>query len=59
MVITRPFIPTARAIARIRGLPDYPVAVVRHPIGSLSEEGLRERAREALPQIEKILLGKP
>ncbi|MBI4763895.1 MAG: hypothetical protein HY787_04740 [Deltaproteobacteria bacterium] len=58
VLITEPFIPTARAIAEIRALPDYRFAVLKHPIGSLNEDELRQRARDAAPQIIKILLGK-
>jgi hypothetical protein len=58
VLITEPFIPTARAIAEIRALPDYSFAVLKHPIGSLNEDELRQRAREAAPQIIEILLGK-
>ena len=57
MLISEPFIPTAKAIAGIRALPEYPLAVVKHPIGSLNEDEVRERAREAVPQIINILLG--
>ena len=57
VICTRPFIPTAKAMASACGLPDYPFAVVEHPIGSLSPEGLRERAMAALPQVIAVLRG--
>ena len=57
MVITEPFTATARQIAEIRGLPDYEVVTVGHPLGSLSDEELREQAILAVPQIVKILCG--
>jgi hypothetical protein len=56
VLITEPFIPTARAIAEIRALPDYPFAVLKHPIGSLNEMELKQRAQEAAPRIIEILL---
>jgi len=55
VIITEPFIPTAKAIAQVRALPDYEFAVIKHPIGSLNDVELRERAKDAAPQIIKIL----
>lgn len=43
------------AVARLRGLPDYRFAVVPHPVGTLDDEGLADRARSAVPQIVAIL----
>lgn len=57
-VCTHPFIPTARAIARIRGIADYPFAIVTHPVGTLDRDGIMARARQALPRVMEILLAK-
>jgi len=54
-LITEPFVPTAQAIAKIRALPDYPFVILKHPIGSLTDEDLNERADDALAQIAAIL----
>jgi len=54
VIITEPFIPTAKAIADIRARPEYRYAVIQHPIGSLNSAELKQRAREAVPQIIKI-----
>jgi len=54
-VITDAFRSTARAMARVRGFPDYRVAEVANPIGSLDMDGVSERARQALPQVLEIL----
>lgn len=56
VVCTDRFIVTARAQAAACGLPDYPFAVVPHPIGRLPQEVLRERAALAAPQVVKLLL---
>ena len=45
----------AKAIAEIQGIPDYPFAIVPHPIGRLTPEALKGRAESAIPQILKIL----
>ena len=39
----------------MRGISDYPYAKVGHPIGSLNEDAILERARSALPQVLRIL----
>lgn len=57
-ICTEPFVPTARAMTKIRGITDYPFAVIPHPVGSLENDGVMERARQALPQVLQILLGK-
>ena len=57
-IATEPFIPTARSIAKIRGIEDYPFAIVTHPVGSLEPDGVMARARQALPRVLEILLAK-
>jgi hypothetical protein len=54
-VITDSFHLTGRSMARRRGFPDYKYVAVTNPIGSLDEEGIRQRALEALPQVLEIL----
>ena len=55
---TDAFIPTAKSIAKIRGIPDYPMAIVTHPVGSLEDDEVMARARQALPRVLEILLAK-
>ena len=57
-ICTEPFISGARAMANLGAMPDYPFAVVQHPIGSLSPEQIRERAIEAAPQVISSLLAR-
>ncbi len=57
-IITEPFVPSAKAIANQHGRPDFPHVAVRHPITSLDEDELRERARQAAPRVADILLGR-
>jgi hypothetical protein len=54
--MTDAFTATARVMARSLGLPDYPFAVIAHPISSDSPESLRAKATEALRQCESILV---
>ena len=58
LICTDAFTATAKSIARIRGIGDYPFAVVVHPVGSLDSAGIQARAREALPRVLEILLAK-
>ena len=56
MLCTEPFEVTARAIARVLGLPDYPFLKVQHPIGSCTLPELKARAEVAYKQAVPILL---
>jgi hypothetical protein len=47
---------TARNIARVLGIPDYPFTKVQHPIGSCTLPELKERAEVAYRQALAILL---
>ena len=58
VICTEPFVSSAKAMAQIGGLPNYPFAVVPHPLGSLTPENLRERAMLAAPQVLQLLLAR-
>jgi len=59
-IITDRFVPTAKAMATVQGMSDYPFAVIPHPIASNTEQTLREKAADAVRQCVKILLqGEP
>lgn len=55
VLITNEFVNQAKAIAEIQGIPEYPFAILNHPIGRLTPEALKSRAETAIPQILKIL----
>ncbi len=57
VLCTHPFDPTGRMIAKTLGMPDFRYALVDHPIGSASIEGLQARALDAYEQGRLILLG--
>ena len=50
VLCTTPFEVTARNIARVLGLPDYPFLTVQHPIGSCTLPELKARAEIAYSQ---------
>ena len=54
-VVTAPFERTVRVVAQVNGLPDYPVAVIAHPIANDSDEALRKKAEIAVQQIVPLL----
>lgn len=55
VLCTDPFEVTAKNIARMLGLPDYPFLMVEHPIGSRSLPELKARAEKAYLQALPIL----
>ena len=54
-ILTDTFRRPGDAMARVQGFADYQYATVKHPISSLNEEQIRQRALEALPQVLSIL----
>ena len=50
------FVSSAVAMSKMGGIPEFPFAVVPHPLGSLDETLLRERARKVAGDVVKILL---
>lgn len=55
IIATIPFVDACKGMAKMGGMPDLEFAVVSHPIGSLNEEQLRERARSAVDQFVPIV----
>ena len=58
VICTEPFISSADAMAKLGGIPDYPYAVLPHPLGSLDDAGIRERASQVAPDVLRILLAR-
>ncbi len=54
-IITTPFLNAANAMSRRRGFKDFPYVVMRHPIGNLRPDEVRERALEVLPDVLRVL----
>ncbi|HXH08767.1 MAG TPA: hypothetical protein VNP04_03240 [Alphaproteobacteria bacterium] len=57
-IVTDVFEATGRAMAEAWGVPSYKFLAMPHPIANLTEEELEQRAREIVPDIVDILLGK-
>lgn len=55
VLCTQPFEVTSNNIARILGIPDYPFALLEHPLGSCTEQELEARADVAVDAAIGIL----
>ena len=56
LVSTPPFLDVVRTMVKIKGMPQIRWGVVEHPLVSLKEDALRERARDAARQFREIIL---
>jgi hypothetical protein len=54
-ILTDTFRRPGDAMARVQGFSNYEYATITHPISSLNEAQVRERALQALPQVLSIL----
>ena len=54
-ILTDTFRRPGDAMARVQGFLNFRYAVIEHPISSLNEEQIRERARAVLPEVLAIL----
>jgi hypothetical protein len=54
-ICTDLFVPNGRAIAEAHGAPDYPFALVAHPMASASPDELAREAKAVLPEVLRLL----
>lgn len=57
--MTTPFRRSAETVAQLNGLPEYPFAMIEHPIANDSDAALRAKAEIALAQILPLLTERP
>jgi hypothetical protein len=50
---------TAEVVAQVNGLPDYPFAVIEHPVANNDDEALRKKAELAVEQLVPLLTARP
>jgi hypothetical protein len=55
-ICTDRFVPNGQAIGEAHGAPGYPFALVPHPLASASPEELKDRAKQVLPEILRLLV---
>jgi hypothetical protein len=53
--MTDRFVASARAVADLNGLPDYPFVVIPHPIANDTPDALRHKAERAVTDIVALL----
>ncbi|MCZ6645245.1 MAG: hypothetical protein O7B79_03305 [SAR324 cluster bacterium] len=53
------FINLGREESRNLGMPDLPLAIIKHPLGGEPEEVVRQRAADALEQVVQGLTQEP
>jgi hypothetical protein len=54
-ICTELFVPNGKAIAEAHGAPDYPFALVPHPLASASAAELGRRAKTVLGVVLRLL----
>lgn len=57
-ICTELFVPNGKAIAEAHGAPDYPFALVPHPLASASLAELGREAKQVLPEVLLLLAGR-
>ena len=54
-IMTDRFEPTARAVAELNGIPEYPYVVIAHPIANNSDDELRAKAEAVIGRVVALL----
>ena len=57
-ICTELFVPNGNSIAEAHGAPDYPFALVPHPLASASPSELAREAKQVLPEVLRLLAGR-
>jgi hypothetical protein len=57
--MTDRFVASARAVADLNGLPDYPFVVIEHPIANDDDAALKHKADAVVNQIVELLTRRP
>ena len=55
VVCSDSFMKLGKAQAKVFGVPDLPLLEIKHPLGGLAIDQVRERASSALPQLKAVL----
>ena len=54
--MTDRFVASAKAVAALNGLPEYPFVVIDHPIANDSDDALRAKAESVVAKIAALLI---
>ena len=55
VICTDAFTAVVESMARVQGVPGYQYAKIPHPVASLTDSEIDERARMLLPQVVSLL----
>ncbi|MBY0265287.1 MAG: hypothetical protein K2W84_02665 [Burkholderiales bacterium] len=55
VVCSDSFMKLGKAQAKVFGVPDLPLLEIKHPLGGLNMEQVRERAAVAMPQLLRFI----
>ncbi len=55
VVVSDSFMKLGKAQSKVFGVPDLPLLEIKHPLGGLSMDKVRERAAVAMPQLLKFI----
>jgi len=55
VVCSDSFMKLGKAQAKVFGVPDLPLLEIKHPLGGLNMDQVRERAAVAMPQLLKFI----
>jgi hypothetical protein len=58
-ICTDAFVVPARAMADVYGVPEFDFVTIPHPIASLSAPEIKANVREAIPDVIRVLMGRP
>jgi len=58
VIVTRNFLHEAHVQRTALGMEALEPVIITHPLSTLSDAEIENRAREALPQVRKVLLGR-
>ncbi len=56
VIVTSEFVRESRAQSAVLGMPQLGIAVIDHPLSTLSSEQISARAQQALPQVTQAWL---
>jgi hypothetical protein len=55
VVVSDSFMKLGKAQSKVFGVPDLPLLEIKHPLGGLNLDQVRERAAVAMPQLLKFI----
>ena len=55
VICSEPFLKLGKTQARVFGVPDLPLLLIPHPLGGVDLEGVRARARHAVPKVVALI----